>query len=262
MPMREDRSARTLLATRLRAAGSVFAEDEAELILQTASGDPARLRALVARRVAGEPLEYVLGWVAFCGLRLRVAPGVFVPRQRTAFLVDTAASLLQPGGVVVDLCCGVGAVGAALLQRVGALDLVASDIDPDAVEVAGENLGDHASVVLGDLFAPLPGRIRGRVDVLAVNAPYVPTEAIALMPPEAREHERRVALDGGPDGLDLHRRIAADAGVWLRSGGSVVIEVGRTQASESRAVFAAAGLEARIARDDDIDATLVVATRP
>jgi release factor glutamine methyltransferase len=220
-----------------------------------------RLRTLVARRVAGEPLEYVLGFVDFAGLRLRVADGVFVPRQRTVFLVTTAASLLHPGDVVVDLCCGVGAIGAALLQRVGALDLVAADIDPDAVEVARENLGDHASVVLGDLYDPLPDRLRGRVDVIAVNAPYVPTDAIALMPPEARSHEHHVALDGGADGLDLHRRIAASATEWLRPGGSVVIEVSDGQADASVAVFGAAGLEARIASDDDADATCVVAVR-
>jgi release factor glutamine methyltransferase len=254
-------AAAVALAARLRAAGSVFAEDEAALILSVADGDPVRLRALVARRVAGEPLEYVLGFVDFGGLRLRVADGVFVPRQRTVFLVSVAAALLGPGDVVVDLCCGVGAIGAALLRRVGALDLVAADIDPDAVEVARENLGDHASVVLGDLFDPLPSRLRGRVDVIAVNAPYVPTGAIALMPPEARTYEHRVALDGGADGLDLHRRIAAGAADWLRPGGAVVIEVSAAQAAASAAAFAAVGLEARIASDEDMDATCVVAVR-
>ncbi|KQO62782.1 putative protein N(5)-glutamine methyltransferase [Curtobacterium sp. Leaf261] len=261
VPQQAGSPAHTALTARLRAAGSVFAEDEAALILSVADGDPARLRTFVTRRVAGEPLEYVLGFVDFAGLRLRVADGVFVPRQRTAFLVATAASLLVPGDAVVDLCCGVGAIGAALLQRVGALDLVAADIDPDAVEVARENLGDHASVVLGDLFEPLPDRLRGRVDVIAVNAPYVPTEAIALLPPEARAYEHRVALDGGTDGLDLHRRIAGSASEWLRPGGAVVIEVSAAQSDASVAVFTAAGLEARIATDDEADATCVVAVR-
>ncbi|MFZ7088419.1 putative protein N(5)-glutamine methyltransferase [Curtobacterium sp. RRHDQ10] len=254
-------AAHAALTARLRASGSVFAEDEATLILGAADGDPVRLRTLLSRRIAGEPLEYVLGFVDFAGLRLRVADGVFVPRQRTTFLVTTAADLLHPGAVVVDLCCGVGAVGAALLQRVGALDLVAADIDPDAVDVARENLGDHASVVLGDLFDPLPPRLLGRVDVIAVNAPYVPTDAIALMPPEARSYEHRIALDGGADGLDLHRRIAASAARWLRPGGAVVIEVSAAQSAASAAAFTAAGLEARITSDDEADATCVVAVR-
>lgn len=264
--------AHTALTTRLRAAGSVFAEDEATLLLEAGSGDPGRLRGLVERRVAGEPLEYVLGWASFGGHRIRVTPGVFVPRLRTMAVVRAAASLLRPGDTVVDLCCGAGAIGLALLDAVGPLQLVASDIDPAAVEVAAENLGDHGVAVLGDLFDPLPSRLRGSVDVVAVNAPYVPTDAIALMPAEARSYEHRVALDGGPDGLDLHRRIAASVGEWLRpapgagagaprAGGAVVIEVAESQAAVSAAIFAAAGLEARVESDGSVDGTVVVATR-
>jgi release factor glutamine methyltransferase len=252
-------SARAALAARLRAAGCVFAEDEATLLLDTAAGDPVRLRTMLGRRVAGEPLEYVLGWASFAGHRIRVTPGVFVPRTRTEVVVRQAAAVLHPGDAVVDLCCGAGAIGVALLAEVGALDLVAADIDPAAVEVAAENLGDHASVVLGDLFDPLPARLRGRVSVIAVNAPYVPTDAIATMPPEAREHEHRVALDGGADGLDLHRRIAAGAADWLRPGGAVVIEVSESQAAASVALFTAAGLRAEVATAADVDGTCVVA---
>ncbi|WP_144710513.1 putative protein N(5)-glutamine methyltransferase [Curtobacterium pusillum] len=255
-------AARDALAARLRAAGSVFAEDEADLLLDAGDGDAVRLRALVQRRLDGEPLEYVLGWAAFDGHRLRVTPGVFVPRARTAVVVEHAARRLQRYDRVVDLCCGAGAVSVALLARVGALDLVATDIDPDAVEVAAENIGDRGIVVTGDLFAPLPERFRGMVDVIAVNAPYVPTASIATMPSEAREHEHRVALDGGPDGLDLHRRIAAGAGEWLRPGGSVVIEVSVAQASDSAAAFGAAGFATSIETDDEVDGTCVVATLP
>ena len=201
----------------------------------------------------------MLGWAAFDGHRIRVTPGVFVPRTRTTVVVEQAARLLHRYDRVVDLCCGAGAIAVALLGRVGALDLVASDIDPDAVDVAAENIGDRGIVVAGDLFAPLPVRFRGVVDVIAVNAPYVPTDAIATMPAEARDHEHRVALDGGGDGLDLHRRIAAGAGEWLRPGGAVVIEVSSAQASDSVAVFAAAGLAARAEHDDEVDGTCVVA---
>lgn len=201
----------------------------------------------------------MLGWAAFDGHRIRVTPGVFVPRTRTTVVVEQAARLLHRYDRVVDLCCGAGAIAVALLGRVGALDLVASDIDPDAVDVAAENIGDRGIVVAGDLFAPLPVRFRGVVDVIAVNAPYVPTDAIATMPAEARDHEHRVALDGGGDGLDLHRRIAAGAGEWLRPGGAVVIEVSSAQASDSVAVFASAGFAARIEHDDEVDGTCVVA---
>lgn len=255
-------TARDALAARLRAGGSVYAEDEADLLLAAGDGDPGRLRGLVQRRIAGEPLEYVLGWAAFDGHRVRVTPGVFVPRARTRAVVVQAARRLQQYDRVVDLCCGAGAIGLALLERIGPLDLVAADIDPDATDVAAENLGDRGIVVTGDLFVPLPTRFRGAVDVVAVNAPYVPTDAITTMPSEARDHEHRVALDGGVDGLDLHRRIAAEAGDWLRPGGAVVIEVSADQASASAELFRAAGLDVEIARDDEVDGTCVVATLP
>ena len=254
--------ARDALAARLRAAGSVFAEDEADLLLEAGDGEPVRLRSLVQRRLAGEPLEYVLGWAAFDGHRIRVTPGVFVPRTRTTIVVEQAARRLQRYDRVVDLCCGAGAISVALFGRVGALDLVATDIDPDAVDVAAENIGDRGIVVAGDLFAPLPDRFRGAVTVIAVNAPYVPTASIELMPTEAREHEHRVALDGGADGLDLHRRIAAGAEEWLRPGGAVVIEVSEAQAEASAAAFTAAGFSAEVERDAEVDGTCVVATLP
>jgi len=254
-------SPRDALAAGLRAAGSVFAEEEADLLLDGGGGDPVRLRSLVQRRLGGEPLEYVLGWAAFDGHRIRVTPGVFVPRTRTRVVVDQAARRLQRYGRVVDLCCGAGAISVALLERVGALDLVAADLDPDAVDVAAENIGDRGIVVRGDLFDPLPDRFRGVVDVIAVNAPYVPTAAIATMPTEARDHEHRLALDGGADGLGLHRRIAAAAPAWLGPGGAVVIEVSPEQAPESAAAFAAAGLATEVVTDPDVDGTCVVASR-
>src|SRR3954447_4575395 len=152
------------VVARLRAAGCVFAEDEARLLIEAAPTEPA-LETVVARRVAGEPLEQLLGWAEFCGLRIVVSPGVFVPRRRTEFLVETALPLTHPGAVVVDLCCGSGAVGAALVAGVPALDLTAADIDPAAVACARRNL-PGASVHQGDLFDALPADLRGRVDVL------------------------------------------------------------------------------------------------
>ena len=250
------------VVARLRAAGCVFAEDEADLLLGEARS-AAELEVLLERRVGGEPLEYVLGWAQFCGLRIHVEPGVFVPRRRTAALVREAAELAGPGAIVVDLCCGTGAVGAALLAvrpELG-LDLLAADLDPVAVRCARVNLPGR-TVVEGDLFAPLPATLRGRVALLLVNAPYVPTGSIERMPQEAREHEHRLALDGGSDGLDVQRRVAAAAAGWLAPGGHLLIETSARQAPVTSALFARNGLLPRTVYDEDVDGTVVIGARP
>ncbi len=245
----------------LRAAGCVFADDEARLLVEAARS-PVELAALVDRRVAGEPLEHVLGWAEFCGMRVAVDPGVFVPRRRTELLVHLAADLLTPGAVVVELCCGAAAVATALAAAVPGLVLHAVDVDPAAVRCARRNLEPVGGrVYAGDLDAPLPPALRGRVDVVVANAPYVPTGAIALMPPEARDHEPRVALDGGVDGLAVQRRVAAAAPRWLAPGGSLLIETSEEQATHTAAAVTGAGLVARVERSEELDGTAVVGTR-
>ena len=244
----------------LRAAGCVFAEDEARLLIEEADST-AELDELIERRSDGVPLELILGWVEFCGLRLRVAPGVFVPRQRTAVLVERAAELSRPGDRVLDLCCGVGAIGAALAARVPGLVVLAADVDPVAVACARENLAAcHGQVFCGDLFDPLPRSCP--LDVIVINAPYVPSEAIALMPPEARDWEPRMTLDGGQDGLDVHRRVFAAAPSWLVPGGRLLIECSEAQAPLSARLAGEAGLTAQIRHDDERDGTVVIAARP
>ncbi len=247
--------------SRLRAAGCVFAEDEADLLLGEAADDPGRLVGMMAQRESGLPLEQVLGWAEFCGLRIAMEPGVFVPRRRTAYLAEQAVARAPAHGVLVDLCCGTGAVAAVLRQQRPEAVVHAADLDPAAVRCARRNL-PPASVHEGDLYQALPVGLRGRVDLLVANAPYVPTGAIALMPPEAREHEARIALDGGPDGLDLHRRIVAGARPWLAPGGYLLIETGAEQAGRTAALLAGAGLAARTLRSDDRDATVVVGQCP
>jgi release factor glutamine methyltransferase len=212
---------------------------------------------MVNRRVAGQPLEHILGWVEFRGQRLIVEPGVFVPRQRTGFLVEQAAGLAPAGAIVIDMCCGCGAIGAAIAAELDRCDLYAADLDPVAVACARRNLPDRP-VFQGDLFAPLPPALRGRADLVVANVPYVPTEAIASMPPEAREHEPRAALDGGADGLDLLRRVAAEAPHWLAPGGHLLIETSREQAPAARAAFADRRLTATVAVDDEVAATVVI----
>ena len=298
------------IVTTLRAAGCVFAEDEARLLVASAA-TPAELAAMIERRVAGEPLEHVVGWAEFCGLRIAVDPGVFVPRRRTEFLVHTAATIAagsdtaatntataatgsdtaatttttaaaqstaatdatgggvnggvaaeRPGAVVVDLCCGSGALGAALASLVGPVELHAADLDPVAVRCARRNVGGlGARVYEGDLFEPLPDGLRGRVDLLLANVPYVPTGEVALLPGEARDHEARMALDGGGDGLDVLRRVSLGAPGWLAPGGHMFVEVSERQVATAEAILAAAGMVPRLARSEEFDATVIVGRR-
>ncbi|PTR31256.1 release factor glutamine methyltransferase [Rhodococcus sp. OK519] len=254
-------TARTVADT-LRAAGCVFAEDEARLLM-SAAPTPAALSDLLRRRTAGMPIEHVLGWAEFCGKRIDVEPGVFVPRRRTELLVQEAVAMTRPGDIVVDLCCGSGAIGTVVSSARPGIELHAADVDPVAVRCARRNVepvGGH--VHEGDLFDALPDELRGCVDVLVANVPYVPSHAIALMPPEARDHEPRAALDGGPDGLDFHRAVAAHAHRWLSPGGHLLIEAGAHQASTTVDIFTRAGLLARVIRSDELDATAVVGALP
>ncbi|MGW0732873.1 putative protein N(5)-glutamine methyltransferase [Streptomyces sp. NPDC002851] len=251
---------------RLRAAGCVFAEDEAELILGAArsSGD---VDGMVARRVSGEPLEQVVGWAELCGLKIFVEPGVFVPRRRSEFLVRQAVEGASGAvSVVVDVCCGAGALGAAVASgltgsRTSAesVELYAADIDPVAVRCARRNVAAFdGRVYEGDLYGALPAEVRGRVDVLIANAPYVPTEEIPFLPAEAREHEPRVALDGGADGVDVQRRVAAGAAEWLAPGGRLLIETSERQAPETAAAMARGGLVPRVVGCEELGATVVI----
>ena len=240
------RGALERLVLRLRAAGCVFAEDEAALLLAE-TDDPAELERMTRLRVDGLPLEHVLGWAEFHGRRYAVAPGVFVPRPRTERLVELA--IARGGSSVLDLCCGSGAVGAAVAADLGA-ELYSTELDPAAAGVARQNV---QRVYEGDLFDPLPRGLR--FDLIVVVAPYVPTAEIALLPHEARDFEPLLALDGGADGLDLVRRILAEAGDWLAPGGALLTEVSEDQADAVVAIGEAYGLRATA------DETVVILTR-
>jgi release factor glutamine methyltransferase len=263
------------IASTLRAAGCVFAEDEARLLL-SAAATPDDLAAMVGRRASGEPLEQVLGWAEFCGLRMTVEPGVFVPRRRTEFLVQLAAKLAMEAArspsrtegpfVVLDMCCGSGAVAAALAAclgpALGRIEVHAADVDPVAAHCARINLAAwDGHVHQGDMYEPLPRALRGRIAILTANAPYVPTHEVALMPPEARLHEPPAALDGGADGLDIQRRVAAQAAGCLARGGQLLIETSERQAPQTVAIVRDGGLNARVVSSEEFSATVVVGTR-
>ena len=229
------------LVAALRDAGCVFAEDEARLLEQEASSR-ARLDGWVARRRSGEPLEVLLGWAVFRGLRVGVAPGVFIPRRRTEQLVDAALELLPARGVAADLCTGSGAVALALSHERPEVELLAADLDPAAVRCAAANLGARVTVLLSDLFDALPQRLRGRLDLVSANVPYVPSGDLGLLPVDARDHEPALAHDGGADGLGVLRRLSSQAARWLRRGGHLVVEVAAHQEAAARHAFDADGL--------------------
>jgi len=248
------------IVDRLRAAGCVYAEDEAALLV-AATDDPAALEAMVTRRIEGVPLEHVLGWAEFHGQRIVVEPGVFVPRRRSELLVDEAAALLRPGAIVIDMCCGSGAIGTVLATMVDDIELHAVDIEPAAIRCARRNVEPLGGVVHeGDLYDSLPHALRGRVDVIVANAPYVPSDEIETLPREARLHEPLVTLDGGTDGLDVQRRIAAAAPAWLAPGGRLLIETSADQSPMTFDVFVACGFDARVATSEELDATVVIGT--
>jgi len=223
-----------VLAARLRRAGCVWAEDEAALLL--AEGwTPAERDRRVRRREAGEPLEWVLGWADFGGLRLAVDPGVFVPRQRTVALARAAAARLAataPPRVLVDVATGCGAIACLVAESCPDAEVLATDVDSVAVACATRNgLPLGVEVVRGDLLDAVPARLRGRVAVLVANVPYVPAAELDRLPVDAREWEPRRALDGGPDGLAVLRRLAAQAPAWLRTGGALLCELSPAQAT-------------------------------
>ncbi|MDI3417165.1 putative protein N(5)-glutamine methyltransferase [Streptomyces sp. B-S-A12] len=246
----------------LRRAGCVFAEDEARLIFCVAR-DEGDVRVMVEQRVRGLPLEQVVGFAEFCGLRVGVQAGVFVPRRRTEFLVRQALDVLPEQGVVLDLCCGSGALGLAVAAGRPVGEVHAADIDPVAVACARRNLARvGGQVYVSDLYAGLPERLRGRVDVLVVNAPYVPSGEIGLLPAEAREYEPLVALDGGGDGVEVQRRVAAEAGAWLAPGGRLLIETSERQADRTARAMVDGGLVARVVADAEFGATVVIGVAP
>ena len=217
------------ITTRLRAAGCVAAAEEAAALVDAAGGDPERLAALVERRCNGEPLAWLVGSVRFCGETIVVHPGVYVPRWQTQPLAEEAARRLPPTGAAADLCTGAGAIAVVLARRRPLARVVATELDRTAADCARAN---GVAVIDGDLFDPLPLDLRGRLDVVTAVVPYVPTDALHLLPRDVLAHEPRLALDGGQDGLRLLRRVVAEAGPWMRSGGSLLLELGADQADQ------------------------------
>jgi len=240
---------------RLAAAGCVAAGAEAAALCEHAPDD-ATLDDWVARRTRGEPLAWITGRVDFGGRTLVTTPGVYVPRATTEELVTRAAVGLRPGARVADLCTGSGAVAAALLARVRDARIVGVDVDPAAVRCARRN---GVPAVLGDLGGPLRSRA---FDLVTAVAPYVPTRELHLLPADVQRYEPTPALDGGADGLEVVRRVVADAARLLGPGGRLVLEIGGAQDRALAPTLAADGFGVVTWwHDDDGDLRGVVAVQ-
>lgn len=284
----------------LRAAGCVFAEDEAAILIEAAAGcdddSASTLEELVARRVTGEPLEQIVGWVDVAGLRLSVRPGVFVPRQRTALLAahavsatrrmtdsrgngrgtDAGVAAVRP--VVLEAFCGVGPVASVVAGKVPGVEIHLGDAQAEAVRCAVENVerciqtiqagdsaqqGESGPLMAGhvlDCLLGLPGTLRQSISVIAAVPPYVPETAADFLPHEALDFEPSSALFGGSDGLDLIRRLITEALDWLAPDGLLLIELGRGQVARATGFAAEQGLEARSHLGED-DQTVVIELR-
>jgi release factor glutamine methyltransferase len=251
---------RTSLLEALAAGGSVEPGAEADALLEAADDGAGPIERLVARRLEGEPLPWITGWVRFCGVRVLVEPGVFVPRPQTEALARRAVALLPADGIAVDLCTGSGAIAVVLRSGRPAASVIATDVDPVAIACARRN---GVEALLGDLDDPLPSALRERVDVVTAVVPYVPTEELHLLPRGVLAHEPARALDGGPGGTALLERAARAAAYWLRAGGTVLLELGGDQADELSTTMADAGLTAiRVHQDDEGRDRAIEARRP
>lgn len=236
------------IVSRLVAAGCVAADEEAAEFL-AAAPDEGTLDVWLIRRERGEPPAWITGTVLFCGQKLHISPGVYVPRFQTEELARRAASLLPPYGRAVDICTGVGAVAAYLSSRVPTAQVVGIDIDLTAAACARAN---GVTTVMSDLAAPIARH--SSIDVVTAVAPYVPTGQLRLLPPDVQRYEPRLALDGGVDGLDLVRRIIRSAATILRPGGWLFVEIGAHQDSIASSTFEDYGFGAlTLWHDDDGD---------
>ena len=216
---------------------------ESSLMLRAEAGrtvspeQRAAYDALIARRAAREPLQYITGEAPFMGLTLGTAPGVLIPRFDTEALCQQAMSRLRGGERVLDLCTGSGALAVALAALRPGIRAAAGDISPLAAALARENAarcGVSVDVRLGDLFAPFRGET---FDMIVSNPPYIPAGQLAGLQEEVRR-EPALALDGGADGLDFYRRIIAEAPRYLAPGGWLLLEFGSDQAADVKALMA------------------------
>ncbi len=217
----------------------------------------ARLRGMIQRRVAGEPIQYITGRAPFRTIEVQVGEGVLIPRPETEVLVGEALAYIPKDEerLVLDLCCGSGCIACAVATERPLASVIATDISPVAVQTTQSNvdtlgLSDRVQVFEGDLVSAVPEDYYGFVDVLITNPPYVPSALVDALPQEVGEFEPRLALDGGADGLDVFRAILAACERVLAPGGVLAAELHETCLDEAKSLAQAAGFEdIRIVKD-------------
>jgi release factor glutamine methyltransferase len=242
----------------LAEAGCIAAPEEAEELIRAAGDDPAALAQLVARRTGGEPLAWLTGSVMFCGLRLHIVPGVYVPRAQSEPLARRAAMLLPPNGLAMDLCTGAGAIAAVLAASVPSARVLATELDPTAVRCAR---GNGIEVLEGFLDDPVPRVALDRVDVVTAVVPYVPTDSLRLLPRDVQAFEPPLALDGGADGTDLLVEVARRSQDWLKPGGWLLLELGGDQAEPIGRLLRRSGFDRLdVMADEDGDPRAICAS--
>jgi release factor glutamine methyltransferase len=207
--------------------------------LEAVAGPDAPIEDLIARRLGGEPLQYIEGTAAFGPLDISVDERVLIPRPETEGIFELATRMVRRPEVIVDLCTGSGALALALKSRFPSAAVFATDISPDAIDVATDNryrTGLQVYLAEGDLFDPLPTAILGSVDLIVANPPYVAEVDFARLPADV-QREPKVALVAGPTGLEVIQRIGASAAAWLRPGGVVICEIGERQGVSATSSF-------------------------
>lgn len=254
------------VTAQLRAAGCVFAEDEADILRETAGDDAGHLARLVRARADGAPLEPLVGWVEFAGRRLSVGPGVFVPRQRTLRLLDLVLSELGrlPSArtrTFVEAFAGVAPLAAVVSSELPDVRVLACEQDPAALPHATANLAGRGAVVPSDVLTGLPDTHRGHVDVIAAVPPYVPDDDLGLLPREARDHEPASALSGGPDGLRWIRALIDEASDWIQPGGLLLVELSDHQLAAAAQYGVGRGWRQEPTEQEDESRTTVLALR-
>lgn len=247
------------IAARLAAGGFLAPDDEAAELLSAACGEPEAVEAMLTRRLTGEPLAWITGGTTFCGIRVLVDPGVYVPRPHTETLALRAVELLPEHGVAIDVCTGSGAIAAVLHNRRPNARILATDIDLRSVACARRNGVDAFH---GDLLAPVPRALAGAVDVVTAVVPYVPTADLGFLQRDTFRFESTLAYDGGRDGARLLRRVVRGSAPFLRPGGVLLLELGGRQAALLTVVLDSSGYaDARELKDDDGDARGIEAVR-
>jgi release factor glutamine methyltransferase len=205
---------------------------------------------MIQRRTRREPLQHIIGNQEFWGLVFKVSPDVLIPRPETEFIVEAALAIVQDRNTlvrIIDLCTGSGCIAVSLAKELTAARVIATDVSEKALAVARENtrrhgVSEHIRFLLGDLFEPLEELdIRGQMDIIVSNPPYVQAGVLSTLQPEVRDYEPEIALISGPEGTEMAKRIIQRAPEYLKKNGALIMEMGLGQAKALTRMVEATG---------------------